>query len=258
VSDAPEAADHRPFDAPEAPTLRCPSCGAPTSLDAAACSHCGSLLSTRRCAACLTLNPRSAERCLRCGALLPSERLGPPGGGPCPDCRLPLVTRTTGVLGYGECPRCGGLFLTESAFGAVTHDADLRARVRVFEGALRSTAESLAPRFHYRSCPVCRTLMNRTNYAGGSGIIVDVCGYHGVWFDRGELTAIVDFFEKGGWDRVKKRDRERLNEEVRDLQNRKSSASDFGSTLGPALDAPASGFDLVELLSWLASLVLRR
>jgi Zn-finger nucleic acid-binding protein len=166
------------------------------------------------------------------------------------------VTRTTGVLGYGECPRCGGLFLTESAFDAVTHDADLRARVRVFEGALRSTAESLAPRFHYRSCPVCRKLMNRTNYAGGSGIIVDVCGYHGVWFDRGELTAIADFFEKGGWDRVKKRERERLEEDVRNLENRKSGGA-LGAMLTPQ-DVPSAGGELLrEIVSSLGTLFRR-
>ncbi|MDL1951377.1 hypothetical protein FBQ97_16410 [Acidobacteria bacterium ACD] len=74
----------------------------------------------------------------------------------------------------------------------------------------------------YRPCPSCGTLMNLLNYAGGSGVIVDACRDHGTWFDRGELTAIVDFLEGGGWDRVKKRERERLREEVRSLESQKS------------------------------------
>ncbi|MGZ5427300.1 MAG: zinc ribbon domain-containing protein, partial [Thermoanaerobaculia bacterium] len=38
------------FDTPEAPALRCPSCGAAATEGDRACGHCGSLLSTRRCA----------------------------------------------------------------------------------------------------------------------------------------------------------------------------------------------------------------
>src|SRR5260221_14717838 len=83
---------------------------------------------------------------------------------------------------------------------------------------------------------------------------------HGVWFDRGELTAIVDFLEKGGWDRVKKRERDRLTEEVRDLESRKS-ASDVGVTFGPVMDTAEKGLgigDALDVLSWLGSLVFRK
>ena len=73
--------------------------------------------------------------------------------------------------------------------------------------------------------------MNRANYGGGSGVIVDVCGPHGVFLDRGELTKIVDFLEKGGWDRVKKREKQRMEEEISALESRKRAAA--GGTLGP-------------------------
>jgi Zn-finger nucleic acid-binding protein/ribosomal protein L40E len=257
VSNAPHG-DDRPFDAPTAPALKCPSCGAPVLEADRACGYCGSLLSTRRCLSCFALNPRDALKCGRCGATLPSETLRPVAASRCPDCRVDLVTRAAAAVGYAECARCGGLFLKPDAFQAVTRDADVRARLRAVETApVTTTAARLGDRVRYRPCPSCGRLMNRTNYAGGSGIILDVCRDHGVWFDRGELTAIVDFLEKGGWDRIRKRERDRLDEEVRSLENRKT-ASGLGGTLGPVLDAPARTFDMFELLSWLGSLVFKK
>ncbi|HEX4341027.1 MAG TPA: zf-TFIIB domain-containing protein [Polyangiaceae bacterium] len=38
----------------------------------------------------------------------------------------------------------------------------------------------------YLKCPACGEAMQRKNFRESSGIIVDVCPYHGVWFDRGE------------------------------------------------------------------------
>jgi Zn-finger nucleic acid-binding protein len=243
-----------PFDAPTAPTLRCPSCGAPVPQADRSCAHCGSLLATRRCAACFTLNPHDALKCTRCGADLPSETLSATAAGrPCPDCRVPLVARTTGVLGYAECTRCGGLFLGSEAFGRVVEGAEARATARAVEGEKPPEAERIPTRFHYRKCPHCGELMTRRNYGGGSGVILDVCGKHGVFLDRGELTGIVDFLEKGGWERLKKRERERLEEEVAALEAKKHSAS-LG---GVPMAAGDEGSALAGLLGWLGSVLGR-
>jgi Zn-finger nucleic acid-binding protein len=173
-----------------------------------------------------------------------------PAAGTCPDCRQPLVARTAGVVGFSECARCGGLFLGREAFDAVAKDAGTRERVRAFDAAPRGATEP-EPGFHYRPCPVCRGLMNRSNYGGGSGVIVDVCGRHGVFLDRGELTKIVDFLEKGGWERLKKREKQRMEEEVSALESRKRSAGDPGLALSPL--APRLGTDRVLLTEILSS-----
>ncbi len=225
------------FDAPEAPVLRCPSCGAAAQEGDRACAHCGSLLATRRCVVCFALSPRDAERCVRCGALLPSETLAAAAGS-CPDCRAALVARRAGVVGFSECPRCGGLFLTRASFDAVVKDAESRARAR----ALDEPAGAAVPEkgFHYRPCPVCRKFMNRSNFGGGSGVIVDVCGPHGAFLDRGELTRIVDFVENGGWEKVKKREKDRMEEEISALESRKSVMS--GTSLPAEARGDAEGF----------------
>jgi Zn-finger nucleic acid-binding protein len=40
--------------------------------------------------------------------------------------------------------------------------------------------------------------MNRRNYGRRSGVIVDVCTEHGVWFDFGELSRILAWIRDGG------------------------------------------------------------
>ncbi len=243
-----------PFDPPEAPVFRCPSCGASVAPDAEACPHCQSHLSTRRCLECFVLNPAAAERCSRCGALLPREETAAPAPGRCPDCRLDLVARAFGAIGYAECPRCGGLHLGAAAFDAATRDADTRAKVRLEKPPTILEKGAPFPPVRYRRCPSCRELMNRINYAGGSGVIVDTCKEHGVWFDRGELTAIVDFLEGGGWDRVRARERERLRDEVASLESRKrfDTASSLPSS---ASDRGTLGFETIaNLVSFLGEL----
>jgi Zn-finger nucleic acid-binding protein len=168
---------------------------------------------------------------VRCGALLPAEALKPAEGS-CPDCRAALVARQAGVAGFSECPRCGGLFLTQASFDAVVRDAATRERARALDEAPGPAAPEKG--FHYRPCPVCRKFMNRSNFGGGSGVIVDICGPHGAFLDRGELTRIVDFVEKGGWERVKKREKQRMEEELSALESRKRGSS------GLELGAPAS------------------
>jgi len=236
----------------DVPTLRCPSCGAPVTEADRSCAHCLSLLATRRCAACFTLNPHDARKCTRCGQDLPSETLSASAAGkPCPECRVPLVARTTGVLGYAECSRCGGLFLSSEVFEAVTQEADARATAQAVEGEKPPEPEKVPARFHYRKCPACGGLMARRNYGAGSGVILDVCGKHGVFLDRGELTAVVDFLEKGGWDHVKRREREKLKDEVASLEARKHATS-LGSVPIPPV---SGGTGLTDVLGWLGSVL---
>ena len=40
--------------------------------------------------------------------------------------------------------------------------------------------------------------MNRKNYGGRSGIIIDWCGLHGSWLDANELEEIASYIAEGG------------------------------------------------------------
>jgi len=41
-------------------------------------------------------------------------------------------------------------------------------------------------------------MMNRKNFAVISGVIIDLCKDHGIWFDYGELEIIMNFIARGG------------------------------------------------------------
>jgi hypothetical protein len=45
---------------------------------------------------------------------------------------------------------------------------------------------------------VCGELMNRFNYGRVSGVIIDACKDHGIWFDAEALTRILEWIHKGG------------------------------------------------------------
>jgi len=44
--------------------------------------------------------------------------------------------------------------------------------------------------------------MNRVNFARISGVILDVCKMHGVWFDRDELSQVLESIQGGGLSRA--------------------------------------------------------
>jgi Zn-finger nucleic acid-binding protein len=67
-----------------------------------------------------------------------------------------------------------------------------------------------APSIHYVPCPVCQALMNRQNFGTTSGVIVDYCAKHGVWFDAGELPRVLEFVENGGLVRARRRQIEEI------------------------------------------------
>jgi hypothetical protein len=45
--------------------------------------------------------------------------------------------------------------------------------------------------------------MSRVNFAGNSGIILDVCRAHGVWLDHEELDQVRQFIQRGGAGRAR-------------------------------------------------------
>jgi Zn-finger nucleic acid-binding protein len=57
--------------------------------------------------------------------------------------------------------------------------------------------------------------MNRVNFAGCSGVIVDVCRGHGTWFDRDELQRVTAFIQAGGMEKSQALEVENLKEAER-------------------------------------------
>jgi Zn-finger nucleic acid-binding protein len=60
--------------------------------------------------------------------------------------------------------------------------------------------------------------MNRVNFGQSSGVVIDVCKPHGIWFDPDELRRIVLFITSGGLERQQERDKQELEDERRRLE----------------------------------------
>ena len=123
-----------------------------------------------------------------------------------------------------ECASCGGLWLDPESLQRLS---DARENQSLVASTLagRVPAGSSAPDMvQYIPCPRCQRLMNRKNFAQGSGIVLDVCAKHGIWLDRGELVRLLGFVEKGGLTHARAREMERLAEEQRRLAARQGGS----------------------------------
>src|SRR6185295_6075766 len=77
----------------------------------------------------------------------------------------------------------------------------------------------------YLKCPRCAKIMNRMNYAHSSGIIIDMCRAHGIWFDRDELRRIIEFIQAGGLDRARQREKQDIEQQRRRAESQQSWGS---------------------------------
>ena len=85
-------------------------------------------------------------------------------------------------------------------------------KTQTFEVRPSSAADSYVP------CPDCKQLMNRSNFARSSGVIIDLCKQHGVWFDADELPRIIEFIDKGGLERAREKQKIELEQERSKLE----------------------------------------
>ena len=196
----------------EARTLRCQGCGASVPPDAPQCPYCRAQLATVACPACLAMAPLTASHCPACGSALPDRAGATPGALACPACGGGLSEGKVGELDLRDCRACGGLWLDRAAFERLGASREAQGAVL---GALplpsAPSVAALGP-VVYRPCPICAQRMNRVNYAKRSGVVLDVCKAHGLWFDQDELRRVLAFIAGGGLERTRQRELEELKE----------------------------------------------
>lgn len=220
---------------PEA--LNCPNCGAAVSSDSSKCEFCRSRLKTVGCTKCLGAMFLGSKFCGHCGESAKSvEIFDNENSGNCPRCSVRLESLKIDSVMIRECDRCGGFWSGSETFERLCSDKEQQASVLGFIGSYVHP-DADPPKISYVPCPDCKQLMNRSNFARSSGVIIDMCRQHGVWFDAGELPKILEFIENGGLDHVREKEkiaiqdeRSRLRNEQRRLERmqRRSSGSRMG------------------------------
>ena len=133
-------------------------------------------------------------------------------GGDCPRCKRPLESIRIETTHVRECASCGGFWTSAQTFESLCADKEAQSAVMNFINTQTLHSRDIAP-VSYVPCPDCKQLMNRSNFARVSGIIVDLCKQHGVWFDAEELPKIIEFIDGGGLVRAREKEKVALEEE---------------------------------------------
>lgn len=130
-----------------------------------------------------------------------------------------------------ECERCLGLSLDVTSFEKICADREQQGTVPGAASPAPLGEVNESGKVRYAPCPECTQLMNRINFARCSGVIVDICKGHGSWFDRDELTRIVEFIRAGGLDAARGKEKAAIEEERRQLRQEQFSVSANRSSL---------------------------
>lgn len=158
-----------------------------------------------------------ARHCSQCGAVLEVREQGTESPLDCPGCGTALLVTPVGDLEITQCSKCGGVWLPHERFQALAARHAETGKAAAAAGAKPVSVPLRAEAARYRPCPQCRQLMNRFNYGHASGVIVDACKAHGLWFDKDELRGVMAFIDSGGLVRAERVDAERERETAKAL-----------------------------------------
>jgi Zn-finger nucleic acid-binding protein len=211
----------------DAQTLNCPNCGAAISSDSPQCQYCHSKLATIACPSCFAMMFIGSKHCPHCGA---SAALATAAELPvlkCARCQIDMASITLGTVAMRECDQCAGLWVEVAAFEKIC--ADREEQAAVLGTASPAPAHPLPSpdmqKVRYAPCPQCGQLMNRINFARCSGVIVDICKGHGTWFDRDELSGIVQFIRGGGLEVSRQKEKTEIEFQREQLRNEQLMAA---------------------------------
>jgi Zn-finger nucleic acid-binding protein len=149
-----------------------------------------------------------SQFCPHCGARTASAVDDGGVALPCPSCNASMKPVRVGTTSMQQCGSCAGSWLTTDVFTALCTDREAQGAVLSTFGAAAAAAGVRLGGVRYRHCAACQKMMNRVNFGRVSGIVIDLCKGHGVWFDAGELQAILGFVANGGLERMRESEAE--------------------------------------------------
>ena len=204
--------------------LNCPNCGAGVSSDKTGCSFCRSRLKTMACPSCFGLMFVGSKHCAHCGKkVVQTQAVSEESIGNCPRCKIKLKILRIGETTLCECEKCSGLWVDVETFEEVCANHEKQAEV--LSSIEQNSVHKNPAKIQYVPCPDCKNLMNRNNFASSSGVIVDICKQHGVWFDAEELPKIIEFIRKGGLDRQRQKEKLQIEEQRKMLIEQQSKVA---------------------------------
>jgi Zn-finger nucleic acid-binding protein len=221
--------------------LHCPSCGASVRRGASTCQYCEAHLDfslkgkTIHCPHCFAATPADSRFCILCAR--PMERGEEEGAilenRLCPRCEVSMRGVRIGDFSVAKCSQCGGFFVPNETFDKMQEKSD---RVIFPTGGEQRGKVEQESVVRYVRCPVCLNMMNRTNFARISGVIIDSCRKHGIWFDPDEMEKIMDFIARGGLQKAKAVDIDRLKDEEKLVRLRSTQPGNDTTALSTSFE----------------------
>jgi Zn-finger nucleic acid-binding protein len=181
------------------------------------------------------MNMASAQHCSGCGTELGLIVESELRDAHCSDCHEPLEAIAERAGSLLNCRHCGGQFVEHALFRSMIEHAETSGRAIPDAPYQKPPPKAALERVHYRPCAVCQQMMNRKNFGGASGVIVDVCAKHGTWFDAGELPQVLAFIRSGGL--VRERTRELERQRLAGAHERERAAGSNPESPPPAFDS---------------------
>jgi Zn-finger nucleic acid-binding protein len=188
----------------------------------------------KACPRCFARIFHGSKHCNECGAAVVVPANANPDGSAsalcCPRCldSPPMEARLVGDTLMDECPSCHGVWLDVPAVERLVKERrQVSTQAVLGMGGPRSASAPVAPQEGrmYLKCPECSTVMNRTNFAKRSGIILDNCKNHGTWFDADELPRVVEFVMDGGVEAAQAAELRRMKEDARNERTKARAAA---------------------------------
>lgn len=108
----------------------------------------------------------------------------------CPVCAKDTLIVEFNNIELDYCPKCGGVWFDSGELELLLETTGLGSTERFLEDAARLPEANVSEKKH--RCPVCLRKMSKIYIDDKKEIVTDICrGGHGVWFDGGEVAALV-------------------------------------------------------------------
>jgi Zn-finger nucleic acid-binding protein len=105
----------------------------------------------------------------------------------CPNCGHPLIILELNQVEVDYCTNCFGIWLDEGELEVLLEDS--QEKNNLFKSFIidRKSKEKTF------KCPICRKKMDKVVCGKENKVILDKCKKgHGLWFNKGELEAVVE------------------------------------------------------------------
>jgi len=175
-----------------------------------------------------------SKHCPHCGAAAAQATAAELPVLKCPRCKTEMSSITLGTMAMRECEQCIGLWVEVAAFEKICADREEQSAVlgTASPAPAHQARSTDSASVRYVPCPQCGQLMNRINFARCSGVIVDFCKGHGTWFDRDELSGIVQFIRGGGLEIARQKEKTEIEFQREQLRAEQQAAAKRASSLG--------------------------